>query len=52
VKDQQYEEAITHYQEARNLIEQVKMSSQSVQNKVVLKIVDQVNMNKVLSAKK
>ncbi|XP_066921250.1 tetratricopeptide repeat protein 19, mitochondrial-like isoform X2 [Clytia hemisphaerica] len=42
VKDQKYEEAIAHYQEARQLVQQVKMSSQTVQNKVVLNIVDQL----------
>jgi len=42
VKDQKYEEAIAHYQQARQLVQQVKMSSQTVQNKVVLNIVDQL----------
>ena len=47
MKDQKYEEAISYYQEARQLVEQVKMSSQSVQNKVVLNIVDQVYIVKL-----
>lgn len=42
VKDEKYEEAMQQYQAARHLVEHVKMSSQSVQNKVVLKIVDQL----------
>lgn len=42
VKEEKYEEAVAHYQVARDLVEQVKMSSQSVQNKVVLNIVDQL----------
>lgn len=42
VKEEEYEEALKNYREARQLVEQVKMSSQSVQNKVILNIVDQL----------
>lgn len=42
VKDEKYEEAISNYRDARKLIDQVKMSSTSVQNKVILNIVDQL----------
>lgn len=42
VKEQKYEEAIAFYQEARQLVEHTKMSSQTIQNKVVLNIVDQL----------